>query len=289
MENPYRGPQSEVGEPVERYQPVRIFSVSGRIGRLRYIAYSIGISMLIGILETGKVNPDLVPAHGEYVPMFEALLRPAFPEIRVRGYAVEDGEIPASPTECDAWLITGSKHGVYDDLPWIEPLKDFLRAARNARVPMVGVCFGHQILAEALGGRAVKSDKGWGVGVHDYEVTHRTSWMHAGPDRISIHAHHQDQVVEIPEDATVLATSPFCEYAMLAYGDPESPDAISIQPHPEFMEGYARDLVHLRAGSIPSDRSERALASFGREVHQREFAMWCADYLRQALQRENAA
>ena len=246
--------------------------------------------MLIGILETGKVNPDLVPDHGEYVPMFETWLRPAFPEMRVRGYAIEDGEIPASPTECDAWLITGSKHGVYDDLPWIEPLKEFLRDARDAGRPMIGVCFGHQLLAEALGGKAVKSDKGWGVGVHDYQVTRRAGWMNGGPDRFSIHAHHQDQVVEIPEDATVLASSPFCEYAMLAYGDPEAPDAISIQPHPEFAEPYARDLVHLRASvSIPPDRSAAAMASFGRAVHRRDFAQWCADYLREAAQRQSAA
>ena len=133
--------------------------------------------MLIGILETGRVNETLIPHYGEYVPMFEAWLRPADPGLSYRAYATEDGEIPVSPTECDAWLITGSKHGVYDDLPWIEPLKTFLRGARAAGQPIVGVCFGHQILAEALGGQAVKSEKGWGAGVHDYEVVRRPGWM----------------------------------------------------------------------------------------------------------------
>ncbi len=246
--------------------------------------------MLIGILVTGTVNAALVPRHGEYPPMFEALLSPADPGLSYRTYAALDGALPASPAECDAWLVTGSKHGVYDDLPWIEPLKAFLRAARAAGRPIVGICFGHQILAEALGGRAAKSGKGWGAGVHDYQVVHRPGWMADAPDSFAIHAMHQDQVTAIPEDATVLAASPFCEFAMLAYGDPEAPDAISIQPHPEFDEDYARALVERRTGVvIPAACGAAALASFGRAVNQQDFARWCVDYLRAATARRNAA
>jgi GMP synthase-like glutamine amidotransferase len=246
--------------------------------------------MLIGILETGRVNETLIPRYGEYAPMFEAWLRRADQGLSYRAYATVDGDIPASPAECDAWLVTGSKHGVYDDLPWIEPLKAFLRASRSAGQPIIGICFGHQILAEALGGQAVKSGKGWGAGAHEYDVVHRPAWMAGVPDSFAIHAMHQDQVTAIPEDATVLAASAFCEYAMLAYGDPDAPDAISIQPHPEFDEDYARALVELRAGvAIPPDRSAQALESFGRTVHQQELARWCVDYLRNAAARRSAA
>jgi len=246
--------------------------------------------MLIGILQTGDVPEALAPRYGEYAPMFETWLGPADPGLAFRAYAAHNGALPAGPAECDAWLITGSKHGVYDDLPWIEPLKAFLRAARGAGRPIVGVCFGHQILAEALGGRAVKSAKGWGAGVHDYQVVCRPGWMNGGPDSFAIHAMHQDQVTAIPDDATVLATSPFCEYAMLAYGDPQAPDAISIQPHPEFNADYARELVEMRSGvAIPVDRSAVALESFGRAVNQRDFARWCVAFLRAAAARRNAA
>jgi GMP synthase-like glutamine amidotransferase len=246
--------------------------------------------MLIGILEAGRVPEDLTPRHGDYPPMFETWLRQADPGFTFRAYAALDGEIPASPTECDAWLVTGSKFGVYDDEPWIGPLKEFLRAARAANHPIIGVCFGHQLLAEALGGRAVKSEKGWGAGVHDYQVMHRPGWMAGAPDNFAIHAMHQDQVTAIPDDATVLAASPFCEYAMLAYGDPEAPDAISIQPHPEFTEHYARDLVVMRSGvALPPDRGAEALATFGRAVNQQDFARWCADFLRKTITKLNAA
>jgi len=246
--------------------------------------------MLIGILKTGNVNPDLAARHGQYQDMFAGLLGAADPELRFRTYDTVAGEIPASPTECDAWLITGSRHGVYDDLPWIEPLKAFLRAARAAGQPIIGICFGHQILAEALGGKAVKSEKGWGVGVHDYTVVRRPGWMAEAPERIAVHAMHQDQVIEVPEDATVLAASPFCEFAMLAYGDPEAPDAISIQPHPEFAADFARELLETRVGTVvPGEIAGPALASFGREVHDRDFARWCASFLRRMKERRAAA
>ena len=155
--------------------------------------------------------------------MFEALLAAVDPGLEFATVRVVAGEMPAAPGQADAWLVTGSRHGVYDDLPWIEPLKAFLRACVAARVPVVGICFGHQILAEALGGRVVKSDRGWGLGVQDYELVAHPGWMADLPDRFAVRALHQDQVVALPPAATVLARSPHCDFAALAYGDPESP------------------------------------------------------------------
>ena len=246
--------------------------------------------MNIGILQTGTVNEALAAEFGQYPEMFLRLYRSVDPSVRITTYSVIDGVFPESPSACDGWLVTGSKHGVYDDLPWIEPLKEFLRQARSARVPLVGICFGHQIMAEAFGGQAEKSSKGWGCGVHRYSVVECAEWMEASPGGFAMHAMHQDQVTRIPEDATCLASSEFCEFAMLSYGDLDCPDAISIQPHPEFEAPYGKALVALRAGDlIPSDRAEPAIETFGTPVANLDFARWSIAYIQQMRRRRAAA
>lgn len=245
--------------------------------------------MRLGILQTGWVPDGFAERYGEYPDIFDRFYAHADPSLTVIGYPVVANEVPADPNACDAWLVTGSKYGVYDDQPWIEPLKAFLRSIRAARVPLIGICFGHQIMAEAFGGRAEKSANGWGCGVHDYALQARPAWLGSDAPGFSMHAMHQDQVTQIPDDANRLATSPFCEYAMLSYGAPEAPDAISIQPHPEFNEDFARDLVELRAVSmIPQDVSDKALASFGRKVDGDAFVRWSLDFIRGALARRAA-
>jgi GMP synthase-like glutamine amidotransferase len=195
--------------------------------------------------------------------------------------SVVGGEMPASPRQADAWLVTGSRHGVYDGLPWIEPLKTFLRACVAARVPVVGICFGHQILAEALGGRAVKSDRGWGLGVQDYDVVPGApEWLRAMPAHFSMRALHQDQVVDLPPDAHVLARSPHCAFAALAYGDPERPTAISLQPHPEFGPEFMDELLALRAGTaFAAELAGTARASLARPAANEAWARAIVDYL----------
>lgn len=246
--------------------------------------------MKIGILETGEVHPDLKSRHGDYPAMFERLLGAVDPELEFATVRVVAGEMPATPGQADAWLVTGSRHGVYDRLPWIEPLKAFLRDCVAARVPVVGICFGHQILAEALGGRAVKSQKGWGLGVQDYELVARPGWMEGLPERFSVSALHQDQVVALPHDATVLARSPHCEFAAVAYGDAEAPSAISLQPHPEFGPAFMDELLALRAGTaFPVEAADAARASLARPVSNEAWARLIAAYLRRVAPVRDAA
>ena len=242
--------------------------------------------MKIGILETGKLPPDLLDRHGPYDTMFGRMIHKVDDTIRiVNRDVVEANDIPASPHEADAWIITGSRHGVYDPLPWIEPLKDFLRTAHAAKVPMVGICFGHQILAEALGGKVVKSDRGWGAGVHTYDIEAREPWMSGDRATVDIHAMHQDQVIEKPADARVIASSKFCDYAGLAYGD----HAISMQPHPEFDAAFQDDIITVRRGSvIPEDVADRALGTLENGVDNDLVGTWIVDFLKRATQRKSA-
>lgn len=246
--------------------------------------------MKIGILETGEVSPELKERHGDYPAMFEALLGAVDPTLEFATVRVVAGEMPASPGQADAWLMTGSRHGVYDDLPWIGPLKTFLRACVAERVPVVGICFGHQILAEALGGRAVKSDRGWGLGVQEYALVERPGWLVHVPDRFSVHALHQDQVISLPPDATVLATSEHCPYAALAYGDPERPYALTLQPHPEYGAEFFGSLLALRAGTaIPHAAVDAARETLGRPVHGTDWARLIVDFLHRAAATRRAA
>ncbi len=245
--------------------------------------------MKIGLLEAGQIPDELVPVHGDYPTMFHRLLTQALPNAELHRVAVLDGEIPERPDMCAAWIVTGSRHGVYDPLPWIDPLKAFLRDVRTAHVPSIGVCFGHQIMAEAFGGRAEKSVRGWGLGVQDYALLRRPGWLPTTAETFSLHAMHQDQVTALPEDATVLAESAHCPYAMLSYGDPEAPDAISIQPHPEFDAGIMGALMGLPSRSYPEERRAPALESLGRPVINRDVAHWMASYLDQRLAKRPAA
>ena len=202
--------------------------------------------MKIGILRTGHVVPELAEEHGEYPDMFRQLL--AGRGFTFQTWSVIDNAFPPSPDDADGWLVTGSRFSVNDDLPWIRKLEDFLRRCYSASSPVVGICFGHQALAKALGGQVELAAEGWGVGQSCFDTKD-------GP--IKLNCFHQDQVTVPPPDAEVIGSSPFCRYAMLAYGD----KGLSVQPHPEFSEKFLLDLIEARGvGLIPAEILERARA-----------------------------
>lgn len=242
--------------------------------------------MKIGILKMGALPPAMAAEHGEYDEIFERRLRAADPNIETLRVDIVGGEPLPGPDVADGWLVTGSRHGVYEDHPWIEPAKAFLRAAIARKVPVVGVCFGHQLLAEALGGHAEKSDRGWMLGVKRYESLRVPGWMKELSGSWSSIAVHQDQVVTLPEGATVLARSDTAPYAALAYGDPETPYAISVQPHPEYDDRMLRDLIELRMKkTVPADICETALDSLGQPLASDAWFRAMLTYLRAAQAR----
>ena len=204
----------------------------------------------IAILETGYPPRALQPAYGTYASMFTDLLGS---ERIAALYDVTDGAFPDRPEDHDAYLVTGSPAGVYDPLPWIDPLKQFLNAAKG-KAKLVGICFGHQIMAEAFGGHVAKSDKGWGIGLQDYRLRDARSWM----DRLShvtVAASHQDQVIEQPPATTIIAGNDFCPIGALAY---EDQPAISFQFHPEFDPAFVGELITLIADEVPDPGTVRA-------------------------------
>lgn len=242
--------------------------------------------MKIGILETGEVHEALIDKHGDYPSMFVKLLQEKSPDTSFFIVRVCANEPLGNPVDADGWIVTGSRHGVYDDLPWIEPLKDFLRQSIAQKIPVAGICFGHQILAEAMGGKAEKSSKGWGLGIQNYQTKDTPDWMNDMNDSFSGHALHQDQITQLPPDTTVIASSDFCEFAALVYGDPEKPDAISVQPHPEFTSDFVNDLIDVRlSGIVPEDVEMQARKSLGQRVHNEEWGGWINQFLAMAARK----
>ncbi|MGI9436099.1 MAG: type 1 glutamine amidotransferase [Geminicoccaceae bacterium] len=226
--------------------------------------------MKIGILQTGKVPGELGAEHGDYPDMFGRWL--ADPTFTFETYPVVDNVFPDGPDQCDAWLITGSKHGVYEPHDWIPPLEVLIRQACAASTPMIGVCFGHQIMAQALGGSVEKFSGGWSVGVEDYAIDN----IGHG---VRINAWHQDQVVTPPKSATVVASSPTCRYAALSYGD----WGFSIQPHPEFTADFMAGLLEARGDVLPEAIARKAAVSMDRPTSVDQVATFVKSFLKRAF------
>jgi GMP synthase-like glutamine amidotransferase len=225
--------------------------------------------MNLAILETGRPMPELSERFGTYPDMFRRLLGEG---IDYASYDVTAGELPPEPGAHDAYLISGSPAGVYEPLPWIGEAQAFLRRA-NGRAKLVGICFGHQLMAQAFGGHVEKSEKGWGVGLHTYPVVKREPWMDEA-SIISVPASHQDQVVLQPPRTDVIASSIFTPYAALAWRDQP---AISFQFHPEFDPEYAKALIESRRERVP--QADAAIASLDRPNDGNRVGEWIRNFL----------
>ena len=229
----------------------------------------------LGLLQCGYVAPAVAATHGDYPELFADLLAPH--GVALTTFDVQRQPLPEDLGSLDGWLVSGSADSAYDPLPWIAPVEDLLRRAVSDRVPLVAICFGHQLLAQALGGRVVRAPAGWGAGVHRYEVVGPTRpWMvppaAEGPRLI---ASHQDQVVALPKGAEVVARTDHCPYAAFQVG----PRALALQPHPEFTAGLSRDLLELRRDRIGA-AVEPALASYDQPLDRDVVASWLVAFLR---------
>ncbi len=231
--------------------------------------------MRIAIIETGAPPEQLNGRHPTYPGMMERMLSPLAPHLSFTTYGVfRDGALP-SVADFDGMLITGSAAGVYEGHDWIAPLEALVRVAAAAGKPQVGICFGHQLMAQAFGGEVKKSDKGWGVGLHHYDVTLGAPWMTPHQGRISCAVSHQDQVTAPPPGAKNLAGSGFCEYGAFAYA--QGP-AISFQMHPEFEHDYAADLIGLRRNRYGEALSDEGLSALKNRSDRGVIAQWIVNF-----------
>lgn len=220
----------------------------------------------IGILQTGHAPDDILKDMGDYDAMFARLL--AGHGLSYATYNVVDNQFPDSVDACDGYLITGSKHGAYEDHDWIPPLEQLIRDIRDDGRPLVGVCFGHQIIAQALGGTVEKFKDGWAVGRTDYVID-------GAP--MALNAWHQDQVTVLPPGATVIGSNDFCAHAALLYGD----SILTVQPHPEHTADFVSRLIQSRGrGLVPDPLLDAAVERLPQPTDSQTMADRMAAFLK---------
>jgi GMP synthase-like glutamine amidotransferase len=236
--------------------------------------------MRIGLLECDHVDGRFPHVAGGYREMFSALLAPHVPDLAFRYYDACHGVLPAAPGECDAYVCSGSRYSVYDAREWIRPLSEFLGKLRVTRVPFVGICFGHQMLALAMGGQVARAPQGWGVGVHEMAIVEREAWMQPERSACRLQYMHGDQVLKLPAEAKVLARSEHCEVAMFSVGD----TMLGIEGHPEFSAAFNEALIRGRRDRIGAAAADRALEGVNGPTDSSVVGKWIAEFL--ALPRE---
>ncbi len=226
--------------------------------------------MRVGLLVVGHVDPKSTHLAGDYPELFAALL--AGLGIDLVRYDLDAGRFPDTATECDGWICSPSRSSTYDDLPWRADAESLLRDLVAREIPYVGICFGHQLLAQALGTPVRRAADGWQVGVQEYEVVETPWWMTPPADRLALIASHEDQVQAVPAGATLLSRSAGCPIAGLVVGE----RAWSLQAHPEFVPDLADHLLAGRVELIGAERVREARASLTRPLDRAVVARWIA-------------
>ncbi|WP_299788985.1 GMP synthase [uncultured Shewanella sp.] len=218
--------------------------------------------MRVGLLLCDDVAESLKDKHGSYPQMFATLFGSVDERIVINVYPVIDGLYPESIDECDAYVSTGSRYSVNDDAHWIAEFEAFIVRLNQLKKKFVGICFGHQMMAKALGGEVVNSAKGWGIGVMSTAVKKRPTWMEGERERFALVVSHSDQVTRMPPGAELIAGSEFCPCYMMQLGD----HFLGIQGHPEFSKSYVRDLMLRRREAISPQRVETGIVSLSSAV-----------------------
>lgn len=234
-----------------------------------------GEPLRVGLLLCDHLDPEVAAVDGDYTELYPAAFEPAGVSLHV--FDATAGELPASTADFDGWVTSGSRRSAYEDEGWISDVREVIAALAEEERPQVGICFGHQLTALALGGDVARSDAGWGVGVKTFDVTAPAPWMERDAESFSILMSHQDQVVELPSDAELVATAHYCPVGSYRVGD----HVFCVQGHPEFTPGLSRVLTQRRRAALGDDVADAALASLERPLDHPRVVRWMADMLGQ--------
>jgi len=233
--------------------------------------------MQVAILQCGNVSEKFQPCFGDYPEMVRNMFVGLAPPLAFDTYDCQRGQLPAHIDTYDFYITTGSKASVYEDAEWIQDLIRFIQLLAEHKKNLIGICFGHQLIAMACQGKVEKSAKGWGVGIAKNRVISNPEWMREKLEAINILASHQDQICELPETAQVIAKSDFCPFFIIQW----SKHFLSIQGHPEWQAAYAKTLMEDRREIIPADIIAAGIKSLQVKPDNVLFARWIIEFVQQ--------
>ncbi len=233
--------------------------------------------MRIALLQCDSVSPEFIPIAGDYPGMFVKLFGKIDPGVEIGVFDIREGRYPPLNGEYDGYLSTGSRQSVYDDIPWIKEYTNFIRDLYEAGKKFAGICFGHQMIAHALGGTVEEAECGWGIGLKKIEITQRMPWMEPALNEVNLLVTHRDQVTKLPPGSELLGLSDYCPNAMFLTGE----RFLGIQPHPEFEVPYARELILSRTLRIGEEKVNRAMETIDGPANSLDVARWILNFLRE--------
>lgn len=232
--------------------------------------------MRLGILEADILEPTIKEKYASYAEMFQRLFLLVDDQLEFKAYQIIEGQYPDNIDECDAYLITGSKSSAYDDEPWIKELLNYVASLHNQRKKLIGICFGHQMIAHALGGLTKKSESGWVVGNTISNIEKAKPWMGSTNKQFSLLGSHQDQVVKLPDHAILIAGNEHCPNASFQIAN----HILTFQGHPEFSKEYLKYLMNKRREKIGEDKYIKAIDSLARSHDSQLVAQWLVDFIK---------
>ena len=235
--------------------------------------------MKIGILKCDSTNEHFREEHGDYQDWYKSLFQSVEPSLEFETYDVILGEYPKNLRDNDIYLISGSRYGVNDGDKWIDDLEKFVLELQHRKHPLIGICFGHQMIAKALGGKTELASQGWGVGVQNYQKILTEPWMVPDLKQFSILSFHKDQVTKLPEGAVLIAENDFCPYSAYYIGE----WLISFQGHPELTKDYVRALLHQRENILGQEVLESGIKSLEKQIQPKIIAKWIINFIHNTL------
>jgi GMP synthase-like glutamine amidotransferase len=231
--------------------------------------------MKAAILKCDEVLEVFRPPFTDYSDMIQDMFAAVDDSIEFDIFDCRAGQYPDQPDAYDFFITTGSRAGAYEDLPWVKPLIEFIKQLDRKKIKLIGICFGHQVIAEALGGKVEKSDKGWGVGIASNSIVNTPAWMVPAKTELNILVSHQDQVIQLPEQAQVIARTDFCPNFFIQWSE----HFISVQGHPEWQPEYSKALMNYRKNIIPHDTIEAAMQTLQTPADNRLFTQWMLNFI----------